>query len=213
MTAAIAPILSRFWCDRRGVVALEMAVILPLLCLMILGFFEAYMYMRTVAQIERTSSTLASIMARQQQPLVDCAATDNSLNLGVYVDAAQKMMRPASLSTQGEVFLSAVNIPAQTPVVAWQRRSTFTVAGASSVLGRQGSNANLPQGLAPAGSGAIVLVAEVVYRFRPFAMTASFWPDAPGTVTIHRTAYFRARTFNLDNLTNNGCTGAALPQP
>ncbi|MCR6630938.1 MAG: hypothetical protein NVV74_13310 [Magnetospirillum sp.] len=197
--------------DSNGIVALEMALILPLICLMVLGFYEAYSYMRTVGLVERTAASVANIMARQVSQLVDCASVDNALNLGVYVSAAEQMMQPVQLNGHGAVFLSAVSTPGNTPTVTWQRRSSYTIKDAASVLGRQGQAAKLPAPLAPAGSGAIVLVAEISYSFRPFAMTANFWPDAPGEVVIQRAAYFRARTFALDRLAQPGC--APLPTP
>lgn len=202
--------------ERRGSVALELAIILPLLFFMLLGFFEAYSYMRTVGMAERTAASLANLMARQQARLIDCQNTNDALNLGTYMMAAEKMMSPLALSEMGEVILSAVHNPAvgagQTPVpkVAWQRHSTYTLDDVHSVVGTEGKDAVLPGGIVPdMGNGDTVLVAEVIFRFTPFAMTSAFWPDHPGVVTISRAAYFRSRIFAQSALAPapQGCAG------
>lgn len=202
--------------ERRGSVAIELAIVLPLLFLMLMGFFEAYKYMRTVGLAERTAASLANLMARQQARLVDCQNTTDALNLGTYVMAAEKMMSPLPLSETGEVMLSAVHNPAvgigQTPVpkVAWQRHSTYTLKDAHSAVGTEGKDAILPGGIVPdVGNGDTVLVAEVFFRFTPFAMTSAFWPDHPGVVTISRAAYFRSRIFAQSALAPapQGCVG------
>lgn len=198
-------------------------MIFPLILLISLGFFELYNYIRTVARIERTSSSLANMMARQLNPLVDCADSTAALNLGSYTSAAEVMLDPLPLAKKGEIILSAVDWPAgQTavPRVAWQRSSTFTLSspGVGSALGTQGTAATLPAGLLPTqGNGDTILTAEVFYRFTPFVLSAPFWSGSSfGQVTIRRISYFRARMATLNTLaptaTTPGCT-SALPTP
>lgn len=203
--------------DRRGSVALELALVMPLMLLMLLGFYEAYMYIRSVAMVERATATVANIMGRQFSQLRDCNDSTNSLNLGAYVDAVVRMASPMPLSTQGEIILSAVANVSNGPTVRWQRRSQFKVNGTVSVLGVQNAQAKLPAALNAlliADNTITVMVVEVTYRFTPFAMTANFWSGNPGAVTISRVAYFRPRTIDLINLVPAGTAGCtALPTP
>lgn len=207
----------RFFVNRRGSVAIELALVMPVLMLMVVGFHEAYMYVRAVGLVERTAASVADIMGRQIAVLVDCSTSDDAANLGTYVTAAVEMARPIDLARSGQVFLSSVLTPTpaqgQNPAarVAWQRSSTFMVAGERASVGRQGAAATLPAGILPdVGGNDTVMVVEILYRFTPFAMTARFWNDAPGTVTIRRSAYFRSRLFNQNRLAP-GCAG--LPTP
>lgn len=203
--------------DRRGSVALEMAFVLPLILLMLLGFYEAYMYIRSVAMVERASASVANIMGRQLSQLRDCNNASDALNLGTYVDAVTRMTSPMPLATQGEVILSAVSNVNNVPRVRWQRRSQFKVAGTVSVLGVQNAQAKLPaalNALVIADNTVTILVVEITYRFVPFAMTANFWSGSPGAVTIQRVAYFRPRTVDSTTLVTAGTAGCtALPTP
>lgn len=209
--------------DRRASVSLELAVIFPLVLVICLGFFELYNFIRTAALVERATSSLANMMARQTSSLVDCADSAAALNLGAYMNAATVMFQPVPLEQRGEIILSAVDWPSgqnTAPRVAWQRSSTFTLGspGVNSMLGTQGTRATLPAGLRPTqGNGDTILVAEVFYRFTPFAMSGQFWSGTPfGEITIHRIAYYRARMAALNTLaapvTPPGCAGV-LPTP
>lgn len=211
----------RLLADRTASVGLEMALVTPLIMLMLLGFYEAYMYVRTVGLVERAAVSVANTMARQTASLIDCADTNNSLNLGTYMLAATLVADPVNLARNGEVIVSAVNWPdnanVAAPQIVWQRRSVFAGPDLPSGVGVQAGAATLPANLAGAitRGNDTVLVAEVFYRFTPFAMTAPFWSGSPGTVTISRTAYFRARTANLGFLVPPGPPNCAagLPQP
>lgn len=201
--------LNRIINDHRGVAGIEAAIVIPIMCLILLGFYETYAYVRAVALLERAAFSVADMMARQQSALIDCNTTDNALNLAVYMAAADKIVYPLSLSANGEVILSGVDAPAGTAVVRWQRHSSFTIA-ASSILGEEGENATLPDaGLTPSTTtGDTLLVAEIFYSYSPFAMSRGFMPSLPATVTISRQAYFHARTAALNTLgVTAGCPG------
>ncbi|HLO75577.1 MAG TPA: hypothetical protein VK196_03885 [Magnetospirillum sp.] len=202
------------WRDRRGSITLEFAILLPVICLIVTGFYEAYSYIRAVSLVERTAASLANIMSRQTSNLIDCRTADSALNLGTYMAAAERVSQPLSLAKNGQVFLSAVDNPSGSARVAWQRRGTFDFIDVGSVLGLQGTTAKVPTGLTPdMGNNDTLIVAEVAYRFRPFAYTAGVWPGNPGVVTIQRAAYFRARVSAQNTLLapTNGCLTLPVP--
>lgn len=219
MTTASRPRLSVLLRDRRASVALELALVIPILLVVTLGFYEAYSYIRSVAMVERAAANTASIMARQVSPLQDCSDNRDALNLGTYVDVVQKLVAPLPLATQGEVILSAVSNIGNVPRVLWQRRSTFKQTGITSLLGVQGAQATLPSDLNAlilADNSITLIAVEISYRFAPFAMTSKFWSGSPGEVTISRVAYFRPRTLSQLTLVPpssvvGSCT--ALPTP
>ena len=199
---------------RRGSVAVETALMLPLVALVLGGFTELYFYARAVAIVERAAFTVADSVAKQVT-LSECAEETSSTFLGTHMLTAKVTAQPLQMATSGQVIVSGVIDKDGKPVVAWQRRSTFT-QNKSSSLGKTGAQPALPGGIvvaAIAGTQADTLIsAEVFYKFEPFAGTRTFLPDLPGSVTITRQAFARARVGSLANLATGGC-GAALPAP
>lgn len=205
-------LLGRLRGDRRGVVALEFAIVVPMWIIILVGFSELYLYMRAVAVIERTSATVADLLARRQT-LGDCGLTDDSAYLGTYFEVAERVAAPLPLSTRGEVIAAGVVDSGNGPTIAWQRRSE-TQLNESSSLGRDGGPASLPatQGKVPnpAVAGDTLIVAQVLYRFDPFEGVRFALPGVPGEVTIRRISYARARFGALGAITPiPGCTAPA----
>ena len=197
--------------DRRGSIALETALIFPIAVLILLGFSELYFYARTVAIIERVAFSTANMVAKRAT-LYDCAKTTDSGYLGTHLLAAKTMAQPLDLESNGMVILSAVTDPGDGDVISWQRRSSYTIDGVTSTIGGQGGAPSLPAGLdvktVTGTQGDTLIVAEVVYRFRPFSGVRSMLPDLPGEVTVLRRAFARARWGNIGTLGDvSGCTG------
>lgn len=205
---------------RRGVAAIEAALVIPFMFLILFGFYEGYSYVRAVALVERAVYSVADMTSRQRSALIDCSQATNALNLEVYMVAANKIMSPLALDKgDGEVIISAIDAPSGKAVVRWQRRSTFETEGAKSVVGSQGKYATLPDtNLTPTSdAGDTLIVAEVFFNYTPFAVTKRLIPTSgailPVKVTISRQAYFHARTAALNALADptGGCT--RLPTP
>jgi len=205
---------SKLWRSRRGAVALEVALLFPIAVVVLVGFAELYFYVRAATIIERVTFTTADTVAKRMS-LVDCRQQNSSSYLGTHLLAAELTAQPLALASQGQVIISGVTNVNGKPKVAWQRRSTYGL-GAKSALGAQGAVPTLPGKLtvsAKAGNHAdTLIVAEVFYRFQPFAGIRNLLPNLPAEVTIKRTAYSRARLGSLATLgTLAGCTG--LPTP
>jgi|AGTN01.1.fsa_nt_gi TadE-like protein. len=192
---------------RRGVTALETAIVIPVMLLLILGLHEIYMYVRTVALVERAAYSVADIMSRQTNALIDCSTSANSLNLGTYVEAARQLASPLTLSRDGAIYMSALKTVNGSSTVMWRRHSV-TGNSFTSFIGPGGSTAtNLPAGVAPEGLGGTLIVVEVFYEYDPFSATRSFWPTAPGKQVISRRSYYSARLVDLGTLVaDTGCT-------
>ncbi len=62
-----ARLLGRVWRSQRGAAALEFVLIVPLMLLVLLGFTELYLYMRTLSNMERVAFTLADSIGQMQQ--------------------------------------------------------------------------------------------------------------------------------------------------
>lgn len=196
---------------RRGSVALEAALLFPLAVLVLVGFSELYFYVRAVAIVERVTSATADMVAKRAT-LNDCVWTNDSAHLGTHLLAAETMAEPLTLAANGMVIMTGVTDPGAGPTIAWQRRSAYWLTGVAATVGGEGQSPVLPGALTvkvAAGSQADTLVvAELFYRYRPFAGVRTLLPDLPGEVTIQRRAFARSRWGTIGTLTDvAGCAG------
>ena len=173
---------------QRGVVAIELAALLPILLLILFGFTEIYLYYRAVSICERTAFTLADAIG-QKTVLIDSNDGSDSRNIGVYWIAASEAAAPLALAASGAVVVSSIGDPQATgaPEIVWQRAAPWPTP-ATSQLGTQ----ILPSGY-PFHVGDAVLAVEVFYTFKPFALLSTVWPGAPGQVTLYERAFVRPR--------------------
>jgi Flp pilus assembly protein TadG len=199
-----ARLLARVWRSQRGAAMLEFVLVVPLMLMMLLGFTELYMYMRTVSNLERTAFTLANSIGQMQQ-VIDTTATDNSNNLGSIWAAAAIIAAPTALSSKGGVVVTSVcdattscttpvATPAQsagagTPMITWQRKAPWNAAAMAT---KETASSILPSTW-PFRSGDTAIVVEVFYTYTPFAMTSVFWKNPPGQQILYQRVYVRQR--------------------
>lgn len=198
--------VKRFWRSDHGVAGIETAVIVPLALLMMLGFTELYLYLRTVSAAERVAFGLADTIG-QKPAIVDVNTTASANNIGTYWYAASAIARPLDFADRGEVIITSVCDTVSdncdnpdaigkagasgVPTLLWQRISPSNGGN----FPHQSSR--LPAGFKPAAwpfySGDSMIAVEVFYQFNPYLMTSAFWADAPGTVTVYQVVYARPR--------------------
>lgn len=197
--------------DRRAVAALEFALLLPLLLLILVGFAESYIFVRSVAGLERTAFTLADLIARRNL-VCDAGSTSDPNSLNTYLSGAVPLIsQPLDLADHGEVIISGVSAsPALGAMVNWQKTSVYTLPSVSSGVGVAGGRATLDGGIVPDSGGDTVITAEVYYDYDWFPLLRGLWPDAPTRSTLVRRAYFRARLGALTTLYTSA-TNASCP--
>lgn len=209
MSAAASPFRSRASRRRsRGVVAIEVLIILPLMLLILLGFAELYLYLRAVSLVEHAAFTLADSIG-QMNEIVNDESTTNANNLGSLWAAAVLLTQPESLQQNGGVIVTSIcdqatNCSATTtasaspsmvagkPKIYWQQQAPWTQGAMASQIV---SGSVLPPSW-PFRNGDAAIAVEVFYRYNPFPLTSAFWPNAPGTTTIYRRVYARQRVTN-----------------
>lgn len=185
----------------RGVVAFEFVVIVPLMLLVMLGFSEIYLYMRTVSLVEHTAFTLADSLGQMQQVIND-PSTSASNNLGSIWNAATLIASPAALKANGGVIVTSIcdsasgcaavtnpTMASGTPMQLWQQSAPWTLSGMKS----RETTGNLLPATWPFRNGDSAIVVEVFYNYTPFSMTLPFWTKAPGMQTIYERVYVRPR--------------------
>jgi hypothetical protein len=188
----------------RGSVAVELVIVIPIMVLLMVGFSEIYLYMRTVSALEHTAFTLADSLG-QTTRLINTNATTDSNDLGSIWNAAALLSAPNSLNQGGGVIITSVcettsscvwpampppTMVAGVPQIWWQASAPWNGSGMTTRV----TPANILPATWPFRNGDSVIVVEVFYTFNPFAMTAGLWPGAPGTQTLYERIYVRPRT-------------------
>jgi Flp pilus assembly protein TadG len=177
----------RFLKDERGVTAIEFALVLPIVILILLGCFEVPRYVMIFQKIARTSSGVADLVAQADEPL-----TRNQMN-DIFA-AGKIMMQPYDVIANGRIYVSSINNPSGNGVtLTWQRNNAGAIATASK-LGAAGTNptSKMPAGIVP-GSNEEVLAAEVYFNYQPIFSTLIYSGSQ-----LYMISYTRPRNKNLN---------------
>lgn len=183
----IRRLIGRFRRDRRGVAAIEFALIVPILALLALGCFEVPRYVLLWQRLERASSGVSDLVAQADEPITANQMTD-------ILSAAKIMMQPYDVSTNGTIIVTSINNPTGGTGVKNTWRISCGVAANTSKLGAVNSTPSgsaFPAALSPTIDNE-VLVAEVYFAYTPVFKTYIF----PGA-TLYTIAYTRPRNHNL----------------
>jgi hypothetical protein len=172
---------------QRGVAALEAVLVLPLMVFIVIGGVEMYLYTRVAAILDRVAFTLANSISIQQDPLVDDTNCTTPGHICTYGTLMPQLMQPLDYANKGAVILSlyATDAPSNgNPPTLWRaiaspnRGWTKTYQGASAPTPTSRiTNANLPTTLISHNTQTAdtLIVVEVFYEYKPFAMTGSFF--------------------------------------
>jgi Flp pilus assembly protein TadG len=173
--------LCRFGKSERGIAAVEFALVLPVVLLVLLCCFEVPRYVLIYQKVARTASGVADLVSQADEPMTATQLTD------VY-SAAGAMMDPYDLKTNGKIYITSINNPTGAGAsITWQRNSG-SLGGVSTKIT---SVASLPAGLSPP-AGESVLIAEVYYHYAPIFTSLIY----NGT-NFYRVSYIRPRNDNL----------------
>ena len=144
--------------DKAGVAIAEFALAFPFLVLLLLGGFEIGRYVLLEQKLES--------VAVQTADLVSQAQTISTSELDDIFLAANSIMTPFSLDSQGVIIVTSVSASGGQPAkVNWQRAGGGT-GSATSLIGTPGGNATLPTGFV-VRNGESVIIAEAFYNFAP----------------------------------------------
>ena len=162
------------WADRRGVSAVEFALIAPIMIAFYFGMCEMAQAFMTQKRMGHVASTIADLAA-QDDVLLPAEIND-------LFAAGQTIMRPYSTTPLAQRLNGVtVNSSGQARVV-WSRGAGMT---ARSV----GSTVTLPSGIA--ANGESVVMSEVTYQF-----TSPITAFLAQPVNFTRTYYLRPRRGN-----------------
>jgi Flp pilus assembly protein TadG len=177
----------KFLKDERGVTAIEFALVLPVVVLILLGCFEVPRFVLIFQKIARTSSGVADLVAQADEAITKRQMDD------IYT-AGKIMMQPNDVVANGRIYVSSINNPSGgTGVkITWQTNNGGAVATASK-LGAEGSDptGKLPAALVPA-TNEEVLAAEVFFNYQPIFSTLIYQGSQ-----LYMVSYTRPRNKNL----------------
>ena len=160
--------------NRRGVSAIEFALIFPLLILLYVGAAETGNMLTIYRRTFQIASTAADLTAQVK--------TVSNADLADIVAASNSIMSPFATAPLRTVITSVVADNSNKTKVAWSYASNGAARGVNSAY-------QVPTGLTEAGSS--VIVAEVTYAFTPLVNMTKYF--SPGSFTMSQTFYTRPR--------------------
>jgi Flp pilus assembly protein TadG len=162
------------WRDKRGVSAIEFALLAPIVLLMYVGTVEIGNLLTVERRIETVASTAADLTAQVKQ------VSDNDLK--DISDTSKSILAPYDTTPLKIVLSSVVADENNNTTVDW----SYSSSGSGLA---NGSDYTLPTGTTEPYSS--VIVAEVSYAFKPLLdLTEVF---SPGAFNLQRTFYARPR--------------------
>jgi Flp pilus assembly protein TadG len=185
---AVAPRPARAWAwlGASGNAAVEFALALPVLMLLMLGSAEMARFVILHQKVDRVAVTTSDLVAR--------AETINETELDDIFDAADYVAQPFDLAGLGIVIVSAItNDDGTGATVAWQRSGGGSGTHTSQI-GVEGGVADLGADF-EVREGETAIIAEVFYDFEPFLSALIVEPQ-----TLYRRAHHRPRLGTLDEV-------------
>lgn len=182
----LRPVDARACLGVAGNVAVEFALTLPVLMLLMLGSAEMARFVILHQKVDRVAVTMSDLVAR--------AETIKQSELDDIFEAADLVAQPFDLPNSGIVIVSAItNDDGSGARVAWQRSGGGS-ASHTSQIGSQGGAATLSDDF-EVREGETAIIAEVFYDFEPFLSELIVEPQ-----TLYRRAHHRPRLGTLEEI-------------
>lgn len=170
----------RFAAAEKGAVAMEFALSLPILILLLLGGADAAYMMIVTQRVDRIAYSVTDIVT--QSEMVTNTDISNILL------AASQLMQPFTFGEDGVVILSSIyKAPGQATKISWQRAGGGSLPRTSKI-GAQGAVPVMPAGLTLQDNENVV-IAEVYYDFRPMFMNVGILSRGD----VYRVAIYKPR--------------------
>lgn len=175
--------------DRAGNVAVEFALIAPILIALFLGTAELTRYVLAVQKMNRVASSVSDLVARAD------GISESALN-DIFA-AASSIADPFDFANDGRMIVSGIANPSGAgPVIAWQRVSPGNIV-VQSEFGTEGGNADLGQGIS-LRLGETMIAVETFYDFDPVITN-----DYIAAQQVYTSAFNRPRIQSLDQITSD----------
>lgn len=172
--------------NQKGVAAIEFALILPFLLLLLLGGFEITQFLLLNQKLDKVSYTITDVVSQ------NTSLTNAQLNQ--IMSASVQIMKPIPFQNEGVVILSSIYKNGNNaPVVRWQYKGGGLLVR-SSRIGNVNQNAILPNELT-LNDKDNVIIAEVYYTYTPIFST--FSQNFLSATDLYKVAIFKPRLGDL----------------
>jgi Flp pilus assembly protein TadG len=183
--------MSRARLDKRGVAAIEFALVAPVLILLALATTDVVQFLRSQLRLDATAVQLGQLVSQ-------CNSITDTGDINRFWTYAQQIVGSLGTVTganaQGAVIISAVNVPSSGSqsgknTLAWQKKTGATQI--SSVGSTLGGTATIKEGfVVPAGQ--TLLVTEVFLPQQPWVLSARVMGIVPSKM-LNGTTLFLTR--------------------
>jgi len=169
--------LRRFVEDRRGVGAVEFAIVAPLLIMGYVGAFEISVAMTVMRKVNRASSTVSDLLTQTQ--------TVNKATLDTMKDVTKNILAPFVASSYS-LKITGIAVDADgKATVAWSRDEKSGTPYA------KGTKLNLPSDMD--AQSTFIVRTEFSLPHKILLMMPGLKDSKINTVTLGKTSYFRQR--------------------
>lgn len=190
----------------RGAVAIEAALVIPIMIVLMLAMLEMYQYFRVVSVVDRAAFTVANGLAMQEDLSdgIDPTCTSPT-DLCTYGKLMPQLLHPLRYSGAGKLQMRLFQNSGLDPNdddwhYVWGRECGASAPDNCTVLTDQLPPSGLP---APAGRDSIIVV-NVAQQYTPFLLSSRFWQSLnKGPVTLGSRAVIRPRFGDLLTLNVN----------
>jgi len=154
--------------SEKGTILIEFAFVFPVVLLLLLGGFETFRLLMANRKSNMTVTSVGSLVSQNK--------TLTSGGIRDIFDAVDNIMKPLSLGSDGQIFVSYVTGSASGNTIDIQCKGTSNSSLASRI-GSQGGQANLTGipgnfTIAPAET---VIISEIIYHYQPIFINLSSW--------------------------------------
>jgi Flp pilus assembly protein TadG len=172
--------------DHSGVIAIEFALIVPIMLIIFFGSYEAASLVLAYMKLENAAETAADLVA---QTTVNTAALQSSAFTG-FTNAVEQVLSPLPTSgTQLKIAYASVTYSTGSPVIDWHYE--FNGATALTI-----ANISTSQNLANLGSETNGSTDSVIIVKLTYAYTSSFSHVLNSSYTLSEIAFNRPRYTN-----------------
>jgi Flp pilus assembly protein TadG len=175
----------RFFASERGNVAIEFALVMPILVTLVMGIFEINNYILAHNRLSRTASELANLICRQQT---------NATTITGFLKTPQTTLSEYNFAGNGTAIATHIYNKGQTTqatnmLIGWQ----LSVGSSKSKIGTAGgAPSNIPGNLVITGGQEIVVV-ELYLTYKPVLSV----PFLSLKTNLYKTAVFTSRVTTL----------------
>ncbi len=181
----IGSFIRRLLRQRRGTLAVEIAMATPILAGLVLSGVEVTRFVVLNQKIERATVTMADLVSQAES-----LAEGDLANLFA---ATAFVMTPYDVAAEGRVVVTSIGASGGNPAqVNWQR--AFGAGAGASAFGAEGGAASLPAGFVVRDSESVI-AAEIYYDYQPM-----FFDSLVDPANLYSYAIFRPRFSALNAL-------------